>query len=242
MSDWTRLNPAFFLALVVTLFLAAGLFNNAQADKLPDPAEMVERTANDILKELSERRDEMKEDPTQAYEFIEELLLPVFDVPHATRLVMGRHGRDASPEQRRAFGEAFYRFLVRSYADGLIEYDVSDVNVEVRPVRGEPDPDRTRVRTVIKRKDGGDIPVDYAVRYTDDGWKVFDVTIEGVSYITNYRNSFDSEIRQRGLDAVIERLEERGRRKAEELEESWAEDEEGEDEDEDEDEDGDNGE
>jgi len=223
MRTWINisLTPA-----VVTVFSALMLLSwtpATSAESLPDPSEMVERTANEILNELSERREEMKEDPRQAYEFVEELLLPVFDVPYATRLVMGRHGRDASPEQRRAFGEAFYSFLVRSYADGLIEYDVSDVNIEVMPVRGEPDPDRTRVRTAIKRSDGGDIPVDYSLRYTDDGWKVFDVTIEGVSYITNYRNSFDSEIRQRGLDAVIERLQERARKAGEELEQSMEE-------------------
>ncbi|MCP1726475.1 phospholipid transport system substrate-binding protein [Natronospira proteinivora] len=223
MRTWNKFT---LMSAVVSIFSALTLLAwtpPAKAESLPDPAEMVERTANEILNELKERREEMQEDPREAYEFVEEILLPVFDVPYATRLVMGRHGRDASREQRRAFGEAFYSFLVRSYADGLIEYDISDVDIEVRPVRGEPDPDRTRVRTVIKRSDGGDIPVDYSLRYTDDGWKVFDVTIEGVSYVTNYRNSFDSEIRQRGLDTVIERLEERARKAGEELEESMEE-------------------
>ncbi|MEA5444296.1 ABC transporter substrate-binding protein [Gammaproteobacteria bacterium AB-CW1] len=192
----------------------------AEEDSLPDPAVMVEETAHEILRELRERQDEMQDDPSAAYQFVEDLLLPVFDLPYATRLVLGRHGRDASPQQRRDFGEAFYRFLVRSYSDALVDQDLSEIEIEVRPTRGEPDPSRTRVRTEVVRDDASNIPVDFALRYTDDGWKVFDVTIEGVSYVTNYRNSFDSEIRQRGIDAVIERLRDRTRRKEQEMEES----------------------
>jgi len=211
---------SFSMALLLALAFSV-LSSSLQAESdMRDPAKMVEESAQEILKELSERREEMKEDPTAAYEIVEQLLLPVFDVPYATRMVLGRHGRDASPEQRRAFGEAFYRFLVRSYADGIVEFNPENLQIEVRPLRGEPDPDRTRVRTEIVRSSGDNIPVDYTLRHTDDGWKVYDVTIEGVSYITNYRNSFDSEIRQRGLDAVIERLQKRSERKAEELEES----------------------
>lgn len=200
----------------LVMIVAGGGAVAQEPESLPDPAEMVESKIDEILSELDSRQDEMEGNPEAAYEFIEELLLPVFDVPYATRLVMGRHGRDASPSQRRAFGQAFYRFLVRSYADALVEYDPSSFNVEVHPVEGEPDPRRTRVRTEIIRESAENIPVDYTLRYTDDGWKVYDVTVEGVSYITNYRNSFDSEIRQRGLDAVIERLQ----REAEEAAES----------------------
>lgn len=217
MSFLSRSNLTVSASLALTL-LAGLMVSPAQAEEdMRNPAEMVEESANQILTELSERREEMKEDPSEAYDFIEELLLPVFDVPYATRLVLGRHGRDASPEQRRAFGKAFYRFLVRSYADAIVEYNPENLEIEVRPSRGEPDPDRARVRTEIVRPGGENIPVDYTLRHTDDGWKVYDVTIEGVSYITNYRNSFDSEIRQRGLDAVIERLQERANRDPKEL-------------------------
>lgn len=220
MSSFKRLSgylSGFGAAVAATLLmLASGTAVAQESESLPDPAEMVESKVDEILSELEARQAEMEEDPEAAYEFIEELLLPVFDVPHATRLVMGRHGRDASPSQRREFGQAFYSFLVRSYADGMVEYDPSSFDVEVYPVEGELDPRRTRVRTEILRESDDNIPVDYTLRYTDDGWKVYDVTVEGVSYITNYRNSFDSEIRQRGLDAVIERL----RRDAEEAAES----------------------
>lgn len=210
MSSFKRLAgylSGFGAAAAATLIvLASGTAVAQESESLPNPAEMVESKVDEILSELEARQDEMEEDPEAAYEFIEELLLPVFDVPHATRLVMGRHGRDASPSQRREFGQAFYSFLVRSYADGMVEYDPSSFDVEVHPVEGELDPRRTRVRTEILRESDEDIPVVYTLRYTDDSWKVYDVTVDGVSYITNYRNSFDSEIRQRGLDAVIERL------------------------------------
>ncbi|MDQ2068435.1 MlaC/ttg2D family ABC transporter substrate-binding protein [Natronospira bacteriovora] len=217
---WYR-NSKSLTSLVAGLVLTLLLPLQALAEEqMPDPAQMVEETANEIIAALQERRESMKDDPEALYAFVEDLLLPVFDVPYSTRLVLGRHGRDASPEQRRAFGEAFYRFLVRSYADGMVEYTPNDLEIRVQPVRGELNPDRTRVRTQIVRPGGSNIPVDYTLRYRDGEWRVFDVTIEGVSYVTNYRNSFDSEIRQRGLDAVIERLEERASRKADELEES----------------------
>lgn len=206
------------MTVLLSALLMLPLAVSAQ-DSLPDPAEMVESQIDEIMTELERRQSEMSEDPSEAYDFIEELLLPVFDVPYATRLVLGRHGRDASPAQRRAFGEAFYKFLVRSYAEGLVEYDPNDIEIEVQPTRGEPDPDRARVRTEIIRDGADDIPVDFTLRYSDDKWQVYDVTVEGVSYITNYRNSFDSEIRQRGLDEVIERLEKRAAEEGEALEE-----------------------
>jgi phospholipid transport system substrate-binding protein len=216
------MNSRFVLSVAVIMaFMLAPLSVSAE-EEMPDPAKMVEETANEIIKTLAERREEMRNDPAELYDFVEELLLPVFDVPYSTRLVLGRHGRDASPEQRRAFGEAFYRFLVRSYADGMVEHAPNDLEIRVQPVRGELNPDRTRVRTQIVREGGSNIPVDYTLRFRNGEWRVYDVTIEGVSYVTNYRSSFDSEIRQRGLDKVIERLEERARGKEEALEESLA--------------------
>lgn len=215
-------NNRFILSATVLMALLMAPLTASAEEEMPDPAEMVEETANEIIATLAERREEMRNDPDELYAFVEELLLPVFDVPYSTRLVLGRHGRDASPEQRRAFGEAFYRFLVRSYADGMVEHAPNDLEIRVQPVRGELNPDRTRVRTQIVREGGSNIPVDYTLRFRNGEWRVYDVTIEGVSYVTNYRSSFDSEIRQRGLDKVIERLEERARGKEEELEESLA--------------------
>lgn len=217
-------NNRFILSATVLMALVMAPLTASAEEEMSDPAKMVEETANEIIATLAERREEMKNDPDELYAFVEELLLPVFDVPYSTRLVLGRHGRDASPEQRRAFGEAFYRFLVRSYADGMVEHAPNDLEIRVQPVRGELNPDRTRVRTQIVREGGSNIPVDYTLRFRNGEWRVYDVTIEGVSYVTNYRSSFDSEIRQRGLDKVIERLEERARGKEDELEETLAED------------------
>lgn len=206
-------------AMLLLLFAAQTAWaGDVDPEELPDPAKMIEEQAEAILQVLRENRDDLAQDPERLYELVEEKMLPVFDVPYSTRLIMGRHGRDATREQRQAFGEALYRFLVRNYADGILEY--TDETVEVQPTRGTPDPDRHRVRTRLVRSGASDIPVDYSVRWTEDGWKIFDVTIEGVSYVTNYRSSFDREIRERGLDATIERLERRAARKEEELEET----------------------
>lgn len=205
--------------IFLLVFMApASWADDKDPEELPDPAKMIEEQAKAILEILRENRDDLAQDPDRLYQLVEDKMLPVFDVPYSTRLIMGRHGRDASREQRQAFGEALYKFLVRNYADGILEY--TDEEVEVQPVRGTPDPDRQRVRTKLIRPGASDIPVDYSVRWTDEGWKIFDVTVEGVSYVTNYRSSFDREIREKGLDAVIERLERRAERKEEELEET----------------------
>jgi ABC-type transporter MlaC component len=122
----------------VLVMLAAGLLilpGAVQAgEELPDPARMVEETAEEILRTLREERDQLEEDPRKVYQLVEELMLPRFDVQHSARLVLGRHAREATPEQRRDFTRAFYRFLVRSYAEGLLEY--RDEEVRVRPTRG----------------------------------------------------------------------------------------------------------
>lgn len=169
------------------------------------PNEFVQETAELLAQKLEGRKQELAADREQLYALIDEILLPRFDRRYAAQLVLGRHWRSASEEQRNRFIEAFYRAMLRKYAEGLLEFELGQFRV--LPWRGDESEDRTMVRTTVKLDDGTTVPVDYALLRRDSQWKVFDVRIEGISYVRRFRTEFDSEIQATSLDAVIERLE-----------------------------------
>lgn len=196
-----RRNQAMPLAaLLLGLVLGAG----AEAQQ-EGPAEVVKNAADQLAERMEGRREELRNNPEQLYELINDILLPRFDRRYSARLVLGRHARDASDEQVERFIQAFYDNLLQRYADGVLEYDQD--NVEILPWRGNPDDKRTIVRTFVMLDDGTRVPVNYALVKRSDGWKMFDVNVEGISYVRNFRAELDTEIRQTSLDAVIERLE-----------------------------------
>jgi len=189
---------------VLSLSLMAVAFNTAAAKEMTDPAAFVEQRAQAVLSALDGKREQVRQDPKVAQDIVRRELLPSIDVDYISRLVLGPHWRRASEEQRTQFREAFKQFLLNSYAQGLAEFTEDRLNI--RPLRGQPDPRRTIVETSVTRENGQAVPVAYTLRWTDDGWKMYDVIIEGISYVVNYRADFNSEIEQKGLDSLIERL------------------------------------
>jgi len=187
----------------VLLLLIIGLF--ASTTLAASPADVVREAADELEKKLEGRKDELRADRKALYALIDELLLPRFDRDYAARLVLGRHWRSANKEQQQRFIDAFYRALLQRYADGVLEYDSN--KVEILPYRGDDKEDRTTVRTIVLLDDGTKVPVNYALVKRDAGWLMFDVTIEGISYVRNFRAEMNSEIQAKGLEAVIERLE-----------------------------------
>lgn len=169
------------------------------------PDEVVRQTAQDILQGIARHRQEFQSNPQALYEFVDMELLPHFDRNYAGALVLGRHLREVSREQRMRFTVALYQSLIRTYADNLIGY--SSDRITVLPFRGSKEDKNATVRTQVRLDDGTEVPVNYKLHLTDKGWQVFDVEIEGVSYIRNYRQQYDSEIAEKGIEAVIERLE-----------------------------------
>jgi len=170
------------------------------------PNEVVTTTSTAIAEKLDGRKAYLKENSAELYSLVDELLLPHFDTRYAGRLVLGNHWRNATDEQRARFVDVFYRFLVQSYADGILGFDQE--SLIILPLDGELDKKRAVVKTTIRMDDGTIVPVNYSMRNSSAGWRVYDVRIEGVSYIQNYRNQLNAEIRALGLDAVIERLQE----------------------------------
>jgi phospholipid transport system substrate-binding protein len=192
----------FARAAVLSLALLAGA---ALAAPGQTPNQIVEATASELARRIEGRQAELEKNPEALYALVNEVFLPVFDTDYAARLVLGRHGRTATPAQRQAFIDAFYDFLLRSYARYVLRFEKDKVKI-LPPGRSQPGGDRALVLTRMVLADGKQIPVDYSLRQTPDGWKAFDVRIEGVSYVQNYRSQFDAEIAQKGLDAVIARI------------------------------------
>lgn len=171
------------------------------------PDQVIQQTASQMLSAVNSRREELKQHPQELYDLIGKILLPHFDLGYASRLVLGPDWRSATAAQRQAFQDAFYKYLVHSYANGLLQGNYSDSNIKVESWRGSDDDNRTMVRSKVTRANGAPpIQVDYAMVRTKDGWKAFDVTIEGISYVMNYRNQFGPEIQQKGMDELIKRL------------------------------------
>ncbi|MBA4741321.1 MAG: ABC transporter substrate-binding protein [Azoarcus sp.] len=172
------------------------------------PDELVRALTDEVLEILRTDEQLKNGDTDRAVELIEETVLPHFDFPRMTMLAVGRDWRDATAAQRERLIDAFYDMLVRTYSNALTEY--SDQKVHFRPLRMSPDDRTVRVQTQIEQSGGQPVAVDYVLERQDDGWKVFDVVIAGVSLVTNYRSTFAQEIRAGGIDGLIRALETRG--------------------------------
>jgi phospholipid transport system substrate-binding protein len=177
------------------------------ADSAPGPApqELIEKTARELLTALDANRDQARKDPGRVRQLVDEILLPHFDTDYSARLVLGKHWRNATPEQQKRFVEAFYKSLLKNYGSALAEF--TGDRLKVLPFRGDLTTGQAVVRTEVKRSNGQLVPVNYTLRATPSGWKAWDVTIEGISYVRNFRNDVGAEVDQTGLDAVIQRLE-----------------------------------
>ena len=173
------------------------------------PVQVVQDITHQLDTQIADHRADLQNNKAKLVALINQIFLPHFDTDWASILVLGQHAREATPEQRSRFSKAFYTSLTNRYADGLLNYTKG--TVKVLPFNGELDPRRTVVRTQVVTSDGKAIAVDYAFRQTSAGeWKAYDVVIEGISYITNYRNQVDVEIRKVGIDKLTENLETQG--------------------------------
>jgi phospholipid transport system substrate-binding protein len=166
-----------------------------------DPVGIVRETAGKILQSLDEQREAYAQDPALLRRMVRRDLLPLIDLDYSARLILGKAGREVSEQQLEAFSEAMSDVLINRYADGLLEFR-SDEQLEVLPLKGNNTEKLTRVRTRVKLANGGHAPVDYAFRKTDAGWKAFDVTVEGISYVITFRNQIVPRVEADGIDQV----------------------------------------
>ena len=183
--------------------------SSAQASSASTPQAVVQTITNDLDTQIADRKAELQNNKTKLVSVINQVFLPHFDTDWASILVLGMHAREATPEQRARFAKAFYTSLTNRYAEGLLNYTKGAV--KVLPFQGELNDKYTVVKTQVTTDDKKQIAVNYVFHKTADGqWKAYDVIVEGISYITNYRNQVDAEIKKEGLDKLISDLETQG--------------------------------
>jgi phospholipid transport system substrate-binding protein len=176
-----------------------------QGQNQPGPSEVVKEAAEGMLKGLDADRAAYKKDPAKVSALVDKFLLPNFDVETSARAVLGLNWRNATPDQRKRFVDAFYHSLLTNYGAALVDF-TSD-KLKIFPTNVDANADRATVRTQIKRDGGDNVSVNYQMRKTPQGWKAIDVVIDGISYVKSYHDDFGAQIDKQGLDAVITRLE-----------------------------------
>jgi phospholipid transport system substrate-binding protein len=169
------------------------------------PQKLVDTSARVLLADLDKNRATYRKDISGLYKVIDAKFLPHVDVQFAAQQVLGKHWRTATPEQRKRFVDAFYKSMLTTYGNALLEFTADDLRI--KPFRGDANAERATVDTEIKRSNGAAVAVSYGLRKTPQGWKVWDVVIEGISYVKSFREDFGLEIDQKGLDTLLSRLE-----------------------------------
>jgi len=176
------------------------------------PQDMVRDTSSRMLVAMNTEQDLIERDAAHLYALVEEIVLPYFDFRRMSQWVLGKNWRTATAAQREQFVEQFRILLVRTYGTALLEY--ADEEIVYLPYVEEQNAARVTVRTEIDQPGVGVIPIYYSMYQSDDGWKVYDISISGVSLVTNYRSTYGSIIRKDGIDHLINKLTEHNRQRA----------------------------
>lgn len=171
---------------------------------MESPDALVKRTANDVLSVIKNDADIQAGDKQKFYALVEEKILPNFNFVRVSRLVLGKNWTRATPEQKTTFQAEFRTLLLRTYSNALSKY--KNQEIKYKPLRIEDGAKTVLVKTEIVQSGGQPVIVNYALAKEATAWKVYDIVIEGVSLVTNYRGQFSQEVRQHGLDSLIKKL------------------------------------
>lgn len=173
------------------------------------PQELVKQTSKRMIDALQHEKTDLKKNPQRVTQLVNEIVLPHFDFARMSKLALGRYWRRADEKQQQEFTDQFRALLVRTYRSALTEY--RDQTISFLPFNDNPDSGDVTVKTEVEQPGGSTIPIDYRLRLVGGEWKVYDVIIDGVSLVINYRSSFSSEIRQSGIDGLIDKLRKRNK-------------------------------
>ncbi|MEW7976747.1 MAG: ABC transporter substrate-binding protein [Candidatus Sedimenticola endophacoides] len=190
--------------LAVGFFVLLGV---SQGVASASPEQLVRDTVQQVLDEVSQRGADLQQDPAQIYPLVSRIVLPRFDFGRMSELVLGRHWGRASEAQRGAFITQFRELLVRTYATALLNYQGQEIRyLPFHATEGATD---VSVGTEVSAKGAPPIPINYSLYKRGEEWQVYDVVIDGVSLVANYRSGFAAQIRRYKLDGLIEKLAER---------------------------------
>jgi phospholipid transport system substrate-binding protein len=182
----------------------AGAAEPPTVARTPGPQEVMADLSSHLFASLDKEAAKTRRNSDKILPLVDGLLSPHFDMEYAARMVLGVHWRSATPEQRQKFALVLYQRLLRTYAGAVAEWTPD--RFKLLPVRADPEALQVTVHTLVTNSRNEIVPVDFRMRQTAEGWKIFDVTVDGVSYVRIYRDDTDEEIIQKGLDASIARL------------------------------------
>ncbi len=194
-------------SLQVLLFLLLGLMLLPARAEIAEPERIVRETTDQVLANIKQNLDTYKKEPAKLYAMVDELVLPRFDFERMTALALGRFKRKVRGDQKQRLVQEFRNLLVRTYSKALLEYN--DQKVVFLPMRGSVEQGDVTVRTEIDQPGGFPIPINYSLYLKDGEWKVYDVVIDSISMVTNYRGSFAREIKAKGVEGLIKTLQAR---------------------------------
>ena len=198
-----RSSAGLWLALLIALLAGPAAGNGAEAQAL------VRSTADRVLAEVKANKARLDRDTSGIYDLVQRYVVPHFDFARMTQSAMGRHWRSATEEQRIALTREFQEMLVRTYAVALLNY--SGQQIEYLPLRSSASDDDVLVQTKVSDSGAPPIPIDYRLSRSVGTWKVYDVTIDGVSLVSNYRSMFAEQVQRTGVDGLIKQLSDRNR-------------------------------
>lgn len=190
------------LALLMMLVLVP-----VRAAEIAEPESIVRETTDQVLENIRNHLEEYKKNPAKLYSMVDKLVLPHFDFERMTALALGRYKRKVKGDQKERLVKAFRDLLVRTYSKALLEYNGQ--KVAFLPMRGSVEQGDVTVRTEIDQPGGFPIPINYSLYLKDGQWKVYDVVIDNISMVTNYRSSFAREIKSNGVESLIKTLQTR---------------------------------
>ncbi len=170
----------------------------------PAPQELMIDVSEKVISKLKEEQVAIDKDPGKLYLLVDDLVLPHFDFDRTSKWVLGKYWLRATDEQKQRFVIEFKHLLVRTYAKSLNEF--VDKKFNYLPFRGKDGATNATVRMEVDEPGGFPIPINYKLHLKEGVWKLYDVEVDGISLVANYRTSFSKEIRKKGLDRLIEKL------------------------------------
>jgi len=198
--------------IFVITFVLMGFSGSVFAIEKVSADQLIKNTSQQVLKALDEQKEQLKKDPNHVYKLVDDIILPHLDFEKMAKLALGKNWRKANAKQQKEFTEVFRQLLVRTYSKSLSEY--TGQKIVYLPFRMKAGSKRVTVKTEISQSSGFPIPIDYTLFLKGDAWKVYDIKIDGLSLVTNYRGTFAKEIRAKGISGLIKRLEDKNKQES----------------------------
>jgi len=175
------------------------------------PDVLLKQTSDEVIAVIKQKREQLEQDPALVYDLVHEYILPHLDEVTIAKLALGKNWREASREQKIEFINEFRNLLIRTYGKSLSEF--SDQEINYFPVKMKQGEKKVVVKSEVLQPGGPSIPVSYRMRIKDDAWKVYDLSIDGVSLVTSYRGTFDQEVRKGGIEGLLKYLKDKNAKK-----------------------------